>query len=393
MSLRTIQGRNRGGRTLEVFGAGGLGVLVDKWHVNIRFAREDHSRLPGDWKTVEMLEKNGRLPTKAVWANLHIMPAVRMLGHMRASYAEERMELEAQCKVLHRINLDIGKGTGQTIWNALVSLAKFDDSALKSKHSAVKAIIAEARLEEACKLLDDARELPADKRALKTNDARAVLVSLENRLGKWRLEKVDRLFTRTLRREWLLRLERDNWMLSRLGYFAANPKRMREYEQVDQVKLDVLARIKAMMDTAAPKQEIFAYMRAMSQWFRVPQRNGLHAEDYVYSFEHGIKPGDAWKVDYLIGHYRWLWSFIKQGMREKALKKLEQLEVFVRANKPGFMLDELKKDVDPYLRGIMKPFGLAVSAYDNFDIAEASHQFAAALEAMKKVIAQSKRAY
>jgi hypothetical protein len=341
-----------------------------------------------------MLVKAGRLPTTPVWANLHIITAVRMLGHIRAAYAEEQRELSVQCRTLHRINLGIGNGTRRDIDRALRSLADFRGSALKSKHSAVKAIIAKARLDDACARLERAKTLEGGIRAFEISRANAVLVSLENRLGgKWRLGVVEQLFTRTLRREYHLRFERDRWLVSRLESFAANPKQMWKYEQFDRTKLEVLMQIETLLREGAPKEKVLAYVEATHPLFRVAERNAFHAEDQVTSMEHGILPKGAVKVDYLRGHYRLLWRFINNDAQEKAFAKLKQLGVFMCANKPGFVLGELSKDADPYLQGTVRLLESAVRTYDAFDMATAARQFAAALDAMKKAIgaAQQKR--
>jgi hypothetical protein len=383
MSLQTIPGRDGRGRTIPLFTkAGGVsGVMVDKWHVNICFAREDHSQLPDDWKTVEWMARKGQIPKVPLWANTHIIRAVRMCAHIRVNYLAEARELARQCGVLRDTNALLAKGTKKDIEAALDSLALFREYALDPKRVALKSIIAKGRLFETCDMLELVKVLQGSSRAMELNRARAVLVSLENRICRWRPEEMKERSNRNFRRECFLRFERDQWLLSRLDAFAANPFEIRRYEDFDQFKHIVLAKIRAMLELKAPKEEVLAYLKETSPLFCVLERNPHQIKDKIYKMEHGSVPTDAKNSDYLKGHYLWLYDHIKNGLRDLAKDRIKHLELFVDANKPGFITRELSEGADSYLKGTVELIKGAVEAYDRIQLTEAGHLFTAVTEA------------
>ena len=91
-------------------------------------------------------------------------------------------------------------------------------------------------------------------------------------------------------------------------------------------------------------------------------------------------------MDYLIGHYAWLYRHVRDGETQKALAKLDYLELFVDANKPGFILDELSKEPDHYLKPIISKMGEAVKAFEQDDFETAKALFAECANQLGRIV-------
>ena len=100
--------------------------------------------------------------------------------------------------------------------------------------------------------------------------------------------------------------------------------------------------------------------------------------------EKGVLPSGNRKIDYLIGNYAWLYRHIRDNEREKAFASLAELEIFINANKPHFILEELEKGHEPYLKPVVYALHSAVAAFKAGDFASAQKSFIGAAELLQE---------
>lgn len=379
-------GRDSRGAAVETRRISDLRMIVDQWYVRMSFKREDREKLKGDWKQVEKQVKDGQVPRKLVKMDTHIIPAVRALKHVRQGYQEELENTDTVLRLLDAINVDASGKCG-TITNedidAIVSALDALDEWLSKKQVVVKKVVSRARLAQTREMFEQARE----KKGAHVARACAVFTSLRNRLGTWRDKQVAGIAQYTAQRECALRVERDQWLFSRLTVFAAAAERVAQFEMYDAHKRTVINEVRRMIAGKEPASRMLRYLEANKDLFRVTKRERKRAEANIFMMENGRMPkDDGTKVDYLIGHYAWLYRHIRDGDKEKALAKLEYLELFTKANKPGFIMDEIGQSPDPYLErviGIMQKAAAEFKA-DNFD--DAKLLFAEAAEELGKIV-------
>jgi hypothetical protein len=144
----------------------------------------------------------------------------------------------------------------------------------------------------------------------------------------------------------------------------------------DEHKRTVVDEVRRMIAEKEPKEKILRYLEANKDLFRVSKRAREKAEHNIFLMANGKMPkDDGTKVDYLIGHYAWLYRYVRDGEAHKALAKLDYLELFVDANKPRFILDELSKQPDHYMRPIIALLSEAVKAFEQDDFKTAKKLF------------------
>ncbi|MDD5339797.1 MAG: hypothetical protein PHV13_00950 [Candidatus ainarchaeum sp.] len=386
-------GRSETGMHLGTRRLGMLNVFVDKWYVNLPMKREDHAKLPGSLRDAENRIRAG-VPRKALNMHLHIIPAVRLLKHIRHGYTAELEATERLLAPLDALNLKLakkGQRTGSEISSAIRCLDDFRDSQLARKHSAVKRIAAKGRLEETLQLLQNTLGLDGNARAMEVSRACAQFSAFRARLGEWRDRDVAGIAVHNLKRECALRIERDRWVLAQLDRFATSLEKIYEYDLVDHHKRDALIELEALISRNAPKELVLMQLRAASRLFRVPERARMDVA------EAGLLAAGR-KVDYLIAHYGWLYRYAGNGQKEKALAKLDFISTFVNGNKPPFILRELSRDADAYLAPVLEKLEKAVGAYRliyhaadvSAAFAAAKAAFAAARDELKKIVAPDK---
>jgi hypothetical protein len=141
-----------------------------------------------------------------------------------------------------------------------------------------------------------------------------------------------------------------------------------------------------MISKRAPRERILMYIEANKDLFRVSKRQRQKAEERIAMMDRGIEPNEPGKVDYLIGHYAWLYRHVREGNTQKAKAKLDFLDLFVNSNKPRFILDELGKEPDPYMKDVLSETGKAVKAYEAEDFATAKGHFFKAVQLLQELI-------
>jgi hypothetical protein len=104
--------------------------------------------------------------------------------------------------------------------------------------------------------------------------------------------------------------------------------------------------------------------------------------------EKGCKPPEekGKRSDYQIGHYARLYRHVRDGDLKNAERKLGELVVFVNANKPRFVLEELKKSDEPYLSGVVGALGEGVTAFEALDFEAAKKEFARARDLLTEIV-------
>ncbi len=438
-------GRDEDGCAVETKSPGSLGIVVDKWYVNMSFQREDRGRLGGlSLREIEEKLKKGHIKRKPARMSTHIIMAVRTLKHVRRGYEEEMKRTETILRELDALNISLagirGKVPDKAIDEAVSWLRSYGESELAKKQVAVKRMVAKPRLDKTVEMLEQLKDLPPEKRAVQLSRACAVFTSLRNRLGKWRDKDVIRMMEHNRRKECALRIARDDWLLSMLSKFAESPEQINEYIKIDKKKAEFLQSIKGMLENKRmSRQKIMGEIWGGSHLFRVAEREREGAEQKIALMEAGRQSWDKRKTDFLIGHYAWLYRYIKRGKHQmdlaksyekmakieehnakaqddeskakkhkekrkeykekarrhralarleerKAFGKMEYLMLFIDSNKPGFILEELYKDPEYYLRPVLDPFEGALGAFKTQDFKTAKTYFAQAKEEMQKIV-------
>ena len=384
-------GRDENGMQKETRKLDSFKIIVDKWYVRMGFKREDRERLAHErWQDVEGRIKEWDIPRKVVRFNTHVITAVRALKHLREGYEKEIEDTKQTIlRALDTLNAWISESKGYTdseINKAIAQLTTAKED-LEKKQVAVKCIVAVARLETTIKMLESAKKMQmGSKREMQISRACAVFTSVRNRIGQWRDRQIAGIVEWNHQKECALRIERDQWVFGQLSKFAEVAEQVFEFQTYDENKLRVLEKIKEMMDQRKPKASILRYIKANNSLFRVNGRDRKGAEDAIAVFEAGVaRKDDGRKIDYLIGHYGWLYRFVNRGERAKAREKLDYLELFINANKPRFILDELKKSPDRYLEPVIAAMEKAVEAFEAEEFATAKNHFADARDRLKEI--------
>ena len=344
-------------------------IFVAAWRVRLGFKREDREKLNDSWKEVEARLKQGDVPRKIVKFDTHIVTAVRALKHVREGYQNEVEKTERVLQALDTLNVwiaEVKRGhSDKDIDTAIAELKLFDASDLAKKQVAIKRIVARARLSETVRMFEEAKQMPASsKRDLQVSRACAVFSSLRARLGQWRDKQIAGLVEYTHEKECALRVERDRWLFSQLSRFAEIPATIHEHCTNDLHKIETLNQVRDLLRRRRPKKEILEFIVENHGSFKSPGKQRVDIpEDSIHEKDR--------RVDYLIGHYGWLYRYINRGERDKARAKLDYLVLFINADKPRFVLEELGKDRDSYLTPAIEELEKAVAAFEakNFSTA------------------------
>lgn len=384
-----LLGRDENGAAKETKNIEEFGIFQDKWYVTMSFRREDVKKLQEQtWGVIEAILKRGAVPRRPVRITTHIITAVRMLKHIREGYAAEISNTDGVLGVLDLLNARLAKKgwhSDAEIDTVISQLEHFDETVLAGKHVALKRIVARMRLTKAIKMLEEAKA--SDKRDFKIGAACAVFTSVRARIGEWRDRQIAGLSEYNHQKEYALRIKRDEWLFSQLAKFVEIPQQVYEHVVCDSHKLEVLSEIQKMLDIGAPSESMLRYISANSKLFRVTERERAGAEERIAAVEAGgaLQP-EAKKVDYLIGYYAWLYRYVRNGDKERAKAKLDHLAIFVNANKPRYILEELKKTNDSYALPIIESLDSALSAFEAQDFARAKTHFEAARDRLRMIM-------
>jgi len=374
-------GIDENGNPMETRSLKGFKIVLDRWHVGMSFKHENKDLLENmSWREVERMLKEDNISRSPRRFETHVIPAVRALKHVRQGYDTELGQTDELLATLDQLNMALAakksKHTDKQLQDALKTLTA-TDSELTRKQVAVKYVVARGRITEAKGMLETALKMEGSARDLQVARACAILVSIRNRLGAWRDKQVSGIAEYNLQKECALRTERDRWLFAQFARFAVASKVAYSFWLEDPKKLNVLVEIKRMIRTNVPQVHILDFIAQNNPLFKVDGRRRRDAETHVARCQAGIQPKVGAGIDYLIGHYAWLYRYIRDGKIEKTKDKIRYLGVFVRANKPDYIHEELSKDPDPYLLPVLGPLGKAVAAFEAGDIPVAQKHFAA----------------
>lgn len=380
-------GIDENGNPMETRSLRGFKIVLDRWHVGMSFKHENKDLLENmSWREVERMLKEDNISRTPRRFETHVIPAVRALKHVRQGYETELGQTDELLATLDKLNMALAakksKHTGRQLQDALDTLTAAD-SELTRKQVAVKYVVARGRITEAKGMLEAALRMEGNTRDLQVARACAILVSIRNRLGEWRDKQVSGIAEYNLQKECALRTERDRWLFAQFARFAVASKVAHSFWLDDPKKLGVLIEIETMIRTNVPQAHILDFIAHNNTLFKVDGRRRRDAETHVARCQAGIQPKVGAGIDYLIGHYAWLYRYIKDGKIDKAKDKIRYLGVFVRANKPDYIHEELSKDPDPYLLPVLEPLSKALDAFKGGDIDAAQKHFAECRDLMK----------
>ncbi len=394
LSGRTAPGRDENGKRTDSKTLDAFGIVQRQWYVGLNFKVEDRERIRHATDVgVEKLVKCGMLPRTRRPFQTHILRACRAMVHIRKGYEMEMEQSEKLLRVLDQHNVIAaernGKASNQDLDDLIAVLRMFDGMHLAMKFVAVKKTLAKEKLDRTIEMLGEAKELEGGKRALKVMAACAVFTSMRERLGPWRTRQISYIAEHNKMRECALRETRDVWLYGQLTRFSDATRKIVDYIEMDKRKLEALGKIREMLRKRKPDwQEISDFAEGQAELFRVPEREQLGAAKQVALMDAGIKPAkrERGKWDFLAGHFRVLRKYIKEGKKQEALVKIVHLELFVNANKPRFILEELEKSEDRYLKPVVEPLRNAVASLEERNYGRARHFFTQAESELRAVI-------
>ncbi|MEW6035519.1 MAG: hypothetical protein AB1529_02810 [Candidatus Micrarchaeota archaeon] len=385
-------GRDEEGRVRETRRHGAFHIVVDRWYVRMGFKKEDKEKLEGKpWPEIEARLKDGDIPRKLVRFDTHIISAVRVLKHVRQSYQIEMAKTDELVDALTQANLELAnrkKGADGKVrytdaeLRGAVAVLESVAAALESKEVVVKKVVAPARIKETIRKLDEALARPEDKRGFTVGAACSLFVAVRNRLGDWRDKQVAGIVEHNSLRECSMRPERDKWLFAQFARFAEIPEIIRDYCEKDNAKLEVLAQLRRKLRYRKHKQPVLDFMKENAGQFQVKRRDGRDAERLIALAESGVQPKVGMNVDYQLGRFRAIYRCILKDDKARAREHVDSLILFVKANKPHFILEELSKEPDGYLGPVLEALDKAVGALDAKDFAAAKAQFAKARDAI-----------
>ncbi|MDO8553826.1 MAG: hypothetical protein Q7S22_03395 [Candidatus Micrarchaeota archaeon] len=354
-----------------------LKIYVDNWYVKVGFRHENPKRLSSDWHKVEERLKEGDVARKLVNFSTHIILAVRAFKHLREGYQEEMKQTDGLLRILDQMNLTLASKKGVYTMADITAvegmLAYIAGNELAKKKVAVKRIVARAKLNETVAKLKEALEKEPEERGALVRAACAQFTAARNRLGKWRDRQIAGILVYNEGREKLLKIVRDIWVKEQLKRFAKDPEIVHRQIELDKNRLFVLDNLRtALRDGDYTVNYLLYYIKENSKLFRVPQRKREGAEEAIALSEKGVR---VIGKDILIGHYAYLYRYIKAGNKEKAKRKLDQLELFINANKPRFILEQLQASEETDLEPVLIRLEKAVAALEQKYFGTAKNEF------------------
>ncbi len=251
-----------------------LGMQVRGWRVQLSFKREDRGLLREmSWRDAEATIQKGGAPIKLVLTENHIITAVRELAHIEETYAREARErIDAQFSPLIRVlELNFGihsKGAQATDDDIRALIAELRElkAGLSKKLSAVKSMISVGRMDFAISKFEAALEPGANNRAFRIGSACPVLLSVSERLSKWRDRQVAAAVSKTQARLASLRPERDRWLFAQFSRFSSSTPRIADFVALDSRKKEVLCRVGGMLGELKAQQQNIRRLERRRAW-------------------------------------------------------------------------------------------------------------------------------
>lgn len=403
-------GRDAQGKVVETRSLKDLRILVDKWYVRLRTKREKAPEEITDLKEVEAKIRDGTIPMRSVRSSTHIILAVRQLVHIQEGYQKEIKRTEKALKIIDKLNAALVENrniTNEELDEATKRLKDFH-GVLKRKRIRIKKVTAK-KVEHAIAKLEESKGMEGGDRAMNISRGCALVAAARLWAGPKRDKVIAGIVAYDHERECALRAYRDKWVLGQLSRFAEAPKEIFEYFVQDSQKLRVLEEIRRlftgeagrdmreMTDAEGWKRFLLDYIVQNNALFHIKDRIREGAEQRVALMERGIHVNDGKKIDYLVGHYAWLYKYMRRYFEEgdakkraewkkKTLDKIKFLKVFMNSNKPRFICDELSDNADPYLAPVLEQLRPAVEAFERTNLITAKKHFEAARDELKAIL-------
>ncbi|MBD3210366.1 hypothetical protein GF318_03220 [Candidatus Micrarchaeota archaeon] len=359
-------GRDEYGFPVDTRKASALGMRVESWFVTMGFRREDSKAAHGlSMEDAESTLKNGTVPRRTVRMSTHIITAVRTLKHVHERYGQELASKDEFLSWLDGLNLRIADQKSKATDADIDRLIRELDTVrgwLKRRRLAIHRAVSEKRLEDTIQGFGQAKGAGGGSRAVLLSRACARFTALRNRLGSWRDRQIAGLVEYTRQRECSLRVERDRWLLSQFAKYTRIPRKMAEYHEIDQQKREKMELVKKHVEQGEHSKA----MRCL--WANRELLTGYKSRGFIP------------------GRVGWIHRHIKGGQVKNALEKIDYYLLYTVANKPGFILDELSKEPDPYLEATLEHLGKAVRAFEAQDFKAAQAYFVDATREMRGIV-------
>lgn len=367
-----------------------LKLYVRSWYVRIGFGLEDSKKLEDiPIQTLEKSLKTKDTPRKTTYREMHLLEAVRLIKHILLGYEKEKQEIEETLRGLDLVNLSLALNISLGCSNVQIdqAIAKLTDclTNLENKKVAIKKLLAPFRINATIKMLEEAKSLEDGKRKQKISQACAKFTSARARL-EWRENQIEQIVTYTQIRLNVLEIRLDKWLLDQLSVFADKAVELYAHINKDDIKLATLSRVQRRARVQADIDELKKYLKIKSSLFTVPERQKEGADAIVEQMRLGLNPAQGRKIDFLIGHYRWLYRYISRQDWKSAKRKIIYLRTFVNANKPSYIVEQIKALGEKKFSLVLTHLLDALSMFTLKRPREATFNFEQAEAEMRKII-------
>ncbi|MEK6982426.1 MAG: hypothetical protein AABX38_05835 [Candidatus Micrarchaeota archaeon] len=331
--------------TDHIFQSRRLKIYVRSWYVRIGFGLEDSQKLK--YIPIETLEKSLKTkdaPRKTTYREMHLLEAVLLVKHILLGYEKEKDQIAETLRGLDLFNASLAANitvgcTNSQIDQAIAELSMCLTS-LAHKKVAIKKLLAPHRIQSTIQMLEDAKLLEGGKRKQKISQACAKFTSARARL-EWRENQIEKIAAYNQIRLNVLEIRLDKWLLDQLFVFADKTLELYAHINKDRIKLAVLARVQRRARKGPDIEQLKKSLKKDAHLFTVPERQKEGADAIVEQMRLGLNPIEGRKIDFLIGHYRWLYRYIQREDWENVKRKVAYLKTFVNGNKPAYIIDQL----------------------------------------------------
>jgi hypothetical protein len=188
------------------------------------------------------------------------------------------------------------------------------------------------------------------------------------------------------RKECSLRPERDLWIYAQLKRYESDIDAMRQYLDRDKERAVVIYAIRMMMLDGEKSSKILDVIEKYNPIFRIEERRRLSPYERTSFHDSGVVPGCEGNIDYLMANYEQLYLALKRDDFEETHRYIHQLKLFIRANKPDFIFEELTGSADPYMAEVTETIGRGASFIADGNTVQARAAFAEARNLLETIV-------
>ncbi len=376
--LSNYLGRDFSGKPAESIKPEDLNMGIRNWHVMAGYGwevRDNKYRDSSEDEIEDAIRQGKEERSPRVWGG-HILRVSRALTHIRNRYEDEMHKTEETLEKLEnaRLQLQGGEVSARDIKRIMADLIGLKQD-LSKKYVALKVRLGNSRVNAAIRTLNEVKLARGSNREQLCRQSARQIGNIQTRLGEFRTEQIARIYEYTNRRADTLRMERDLWLERQLTDYSQNTDRYMRFQLIDRFKVATLAEIGTLVGIKCSYAYMKKFLDEYASLFRVPSRKAEGAADHIENYETGTATSLDEKFDILFGHYELLGRYINARRYEDAMKKVQELKVFVMANKPRFVFEELKKGAEPYLADVLDHMEKGVSFFDVNQQELASREF------------------